>query len=92
MVLVPMLARMMARGESVAAEGWSICFGVLGAILAVFGGLIAVTWPLNAKTAGEHHVRGAHASSACCCWLLPCICGVMPGTSGSSTTTGGGLC
>ncbi|MCB0932096.1 MAG: DUF981 family protein [Mycobacterium sp.] len=49
MVLVPMLARMMARGESVAAEGWSICFGVLGAILAVFGGLIAVTWPLNAK-------------------------------------------
>lgn len=47
LILVPMLARKLFKGQPVAPEGWSLTFGVLGAILTFLGGLMAVTWPLN---------------------------------------------
>lgn len=49
LVLVPVLGRKLYRRERVAAEGWALCFAVLGALLAVLGGLMSVTWPLKAK-------------------------------------------
>lgn len=49
MVMVPVGVRRLNRGEGISAQGWSLSFGVLGMILAVLGGLMAVTWPLNAK-------------------------------------------
>lgn len=49
LVLVPVLVRKVARRESIAAEGWALSFGVLGVVLSVLGGLMAVTWPLSAK-------------------------------------------
>lgn len=49
LVLVPLLAHKLYRGEKVAPEGWSLTFTILGAILTFLGGLMAVTWPLTAN-------------------------------------------
>lgn len=49
LILVPLLARKLYRREAVSAEGWSLTFAVLGAILTLLGGLIATTWPLTAN-------------------------------------------
>lgn len=49
LLAVPILADKLHRREAIAPEGWALTFGVLGAILAFLGGLMTVTWPLNAK-------------------------------------------
>jgi len=49
LVLVPILARRVRRGEPVAAQGWALAFGTLGLMLTFLSGLMTVTWPLNAK-------------------------------------------
>lgn len=49
MVMLPVGVRKLNRGEGISAQGWALSFGVLGIILAVLGGLMAVTWPLNVK-------------------------------------------
>jgi uncharacterized membrane protein len=47
LILVPVLVRKLYRRQVIAPEGWSLTFGVLGFMLAVLGGLMATTWPLN---------------------------------------------
>jgi hypothetical protein len=49
LLMVPILARKLHRRERIAPEGWALTFGILGIILTILGGLMTVTWPLNAN-------------------------------------------
>lgn len=45
LLLVVALARMLWRRTTIAAEGWSLSFGILGTILTVLGFVMSITWP-----------------------------------------------
>jgi hypothetical protein len=47
LILVPKLINKLYRGTAVAAEGWSVTFGILGVILTFLSALMATTWPLT---------------------------------------------
>lgn len=44
---VAMLGRQIKDREAVAAEGWSLLFGVTGSILAILGFIMTITWPFR---------------------------------------------
>lgn len=47
LVLVALLGKKLLRRETIAPEGWSLSFGVVGVVLTFLSGLMAVTWPLT---------------------------------------------
>jgi len=47
LVLLALLGKKLIHREPIAPEGWSLSFGIVGAVLAFLSGHMAVTWPLN---------------------------------------------
>jgi hypothetical protein len=49
LVLVPVLARRVHRGDAIAPGGWAVTFGVLGVVMTFLSATMVTTWPLTAK-------------------------------------------
>jgi hypothetical protein len=49
LVLVPVLARRVHRGDPIAPAGWAMTFGVLGVVMTFLSATMVTTWPLTAK-------------------------------------------
>lgn len=44
---VALLGRQLKKRQAIAAEGWSLLFGILGFILSILGIIMSVTWPFR---------------------------------------------
>lgn len=44
---VALLGRQLMKRQAVAAEGWSLLFGIVGLILSILGFVMSITWPFR---------------------------------------------
>lgn len=44
---IALLGRQLMRRQAIAAEGWSLLFGIVGFILSILGFVMSITWPFR---------------------------------------------
>lgn len=61
---IALLGRQLKKRVAVAAEGWSILFGILGFILSILGTIMSVTWPFRLPGTADANILMGEPSMA----------------------------